>query len=258
MPEPRLKTLRDEIEPIRRPKIYTEVVAQIRRLISDGRIQTGECLPPERELAEMFGVSRTSVRDAIRILEMEGIVEPRQGEGTVVKRNPVEGVVSPVAGALSVSEDLTADLFDLRMVLEPPLARAAALCARREDIEALEEILEAQAAKVQAGETGIGEDTAFHYRLATVSKNRVIPRVMDVLMELLLESRTRSLKGAGRAEKSLEGHRRILAAVKQRDGKGAAASMRQHLEEIEAILFPSSVPGTSLGRATRGALALFS
>jgi len=253
-----MKTLRDEIEPVRRRRIYREVVAQIRRLIADGRIQTGECLPPERELAEMFAVSRTSVRDAIRILEMEGIVEPRQGEGTVVKRNPIEGVVRPVAGALSVPEDLTADLFDMRMILEPPLARAAALCARREDIEALEKILEAQAAKVQAGGTGIEEDTAFHYRLATVSKNRVIPRVMDVLMELLLESRRRSLQGVGRAEKSLDGHRRILAAVKQRDGEAAAASMRQHLEEIEAILFASSVRDTSLGRAGGRAFAFFS
>lgn len=241
------KPLRDELEPVRRTKIYAEVASQIHRLLADGRVKPGDRLPPERELAEMFGVSRTSVRDAIRILEMHGLVEPRQGEGTVVKRNPVEGVVSPLAGALSLSEDLTADLFDMRKILEPPLAQVAALRATNEDIEALEEILDKQAARVRAAEIAIDEDTAFHYRLATVSKNRVIPRVMDVIMDLLRDSRARSLQGARRAEKSLEGHRRIMEAIKQRDGEAAAVRMREHIEEIESILFRSSMSSSSLG-----------
>lgn len=236
MPQAPLKPFRDELEPVRRTKIYVEVASQIHRLIADGRVKPGERLPPERELAEMFDVSRASVRDAIRILEMHGLVQPRQGEGTVIRRDPVEGVMSPLADALSLSRDLTADLFDMRKILEPPLARVAALRATNEDIEALEKILDKQAARVRAAEIAIDEDTAFHYRLATVSKNRVIPRVMDVIMDLLLGSRARSLQGARRSEKSLEGHRRIVEAIKQGDAAAAEAAMHRHLSEIEKIV----------------------
>jgi len=234
-------SLRSELEPVKRTKVYAEVASQIRRLIADGRIKPGDLLPPERELAEIFGVSRTSVRDAIRILEMRGLVAPRQGEGTVVLQDSVDAVVSPLADALAESRDLSADLFDMRKILEPPLARVAALRATKDDIEALEEILERQADRVRAGEVAIEEDSAFHYRVMMVSKNRVIPKVMDVVMDLLKESRVRSLHGASRARKSLEGHRQILEAIKHRDGEAAAARMREHIEEIEVV--SGAMPG---------------
>lgn len=239
--------LRSELEPLKRTKVYAEVASQIHRLIADGRIKRGDRLPAERELAEIFGVSRSSVRDAIRILEIRGLVAPRQGEGTLVLQDPVDAVVGPLADALAESRDFTADLSDMRKILEPPLARVAALRATQEDVEALEEILDRQALRVRAGQVAIAEDTAFHYRVAMVSKNQVIPRVMDVIMDLLEESRVRWLDGVGRAEKSLEGHQRILEAIQRRDGEAAAERMREHIEEIEAILFRSATPGAGLG-----------
>jgi GntR family transcriptional regulator, transcriptional repressor for pyruvate dehydrogenase complex len=236
--------LRSELEPVKRTKVYAEVASQIHRLIADGRIKPGDLLPPERELAEIFGVSRASVRDAIRILEMRGLVAPRQGEGTLVLQDAADAVVSPLADALTESRNLTADLFDMRKIFEPPLARVAALRATPEDIEALEEILERQAARVRAGEVAIAEDTAFHYHVTMISKNQVIPKVMDLVMDLLKESRVRSLDGAVRAEKSLEGHRQILDAIKRRDGEAAAERMREHIEEIEMVCF-GTTPGAS-------------
>ena len=122
-------------------------------------------------------------------------------------------------------------------MLEPPLARAAAMRATSDDVKAMEEILTRQAERTRAGEIAIAEDNAFHYRIATAAKNQVVLRVIDVVMDLLKESRTRSLQGRGRAEKSLEGHRRILAAIKQRDPQAAAEGMQLHIEEIEQTLF---------------------
>jgi GntR family transcriptional repressor for pyruvate dehydrogenase complex len=199
----------------------------------------------------MFGVSRTSVRDAIRVLEMRGLVEPRHGEGTVVKQIPIDAIVSPLADALAASKDLTADLFDMRRMLEPPLARVAALRATDEDMKAMEDILSRQAERVRAGGIAIEEDNAFHYQIATAAKNQVVLRVMDVVMDLLQESRARSLQGPGRAEKSLDGHRRILSAIRGRDLDAAAEAMRLHIEEIQQVL---SLPGRSSGpeQAARG------
>lgn len=212
------------------------MAAQIQAQIAEGRLRPGDRLPPERELAEAFGVSRDSVRDAIRVLELAGLVVPRQGEGTVVRELSLESVVSPLASALLQRRDLLADLLDARRIIEPALAYRAAQRADDDDIRAMEEILRRQAAKVRAGEPGIEEDTAFHYRLATAARNRVILKVMDVLMDLLREGRARSLQVQGRPQRSLEGHRRILAALRRRDPAGAQRAMEQHLEEIGRIL----------------------
>ena len=235
IPEHSIKTLRERFEPVKRTKVYAEVAAQIHRLIEEGRLKPGDRLPPERDLADLFGVSRTSVRDAIRVLEMQGLVEPRHGEGTVVRQVPVDSIVRPLADALVASKDLTADLFDMRKMLEPPLARAAALRATAEDLRALQEILVHQTNLVRGGEIAIAEDTAFHYRIATAAKNQVVLRVMDVVMDLLRESRTRSLQVPGRAARSVAGHRRIFAAIQARDAAAAAEAMREHIEEIESL-----------------------
>src|SRR5438309_11129721 len=76
---PSPSAVKDELEPVRKTRIYEEVASQIQRLITDGRLRPGDHLPPERELAERFGVSRTSVREAIRVLELMGLLEPPPG-----------------------------------------------------------------------------------------------------------------------------------------------------------------------------------
>jgi GntR family transcriptional repressor for pyruvate dehydrogenase complex len=241
-----VQPIRETFERVKRTKVYAEVASQIYRLIEEGRLKPGDRLPPERDLADMFGVSRTSVRDAIRVLEMRGLVEPRHGEGTVVQQVPIDAIVSPLAETLVASKNLTADLFDMRKILEPPLARAAAMRASAEDLDALRQIVARQAERIQAGEIGIAEDTAFHYRIATAAKNLVVLRVIDVVMDLLRESRARSLQRRGRAERSLHGHRRILAAIQDRDPDAAAEAMRPHIEEIESLLALHPESSTSL------------
>jgi len=240
IPPTAARSIGADLEPVRKTKVYAEVAAQIQRLIADGRLKPGDRLPPERELAEVFGVSRSSVRDAIRVLETQGLVEPRHGEGTVVRQIPVDAIVRALADALTPTKGATADLFDMRKILEPPLARAAAYRATPDDVRALEEILERQARRVRAGEIAIEEDNAFHYLIATAAKNQVVLRTIDVVMDLLRESRVRSLQGPGRSEKSLEGHRRILDAIRRRDPEGAAEQMRAHIEEIEATPVPNA------------------
>jgi len=228
--------VKSELEPVRKTRIYEEVAAQIQRLIADGRLRPGDRLPPERELAERFGVSRTSVRDAIRVLELIGLVEPRQGEGTVVRDLSPDSLVNPLASLLTRNRALLADLLDVRKMIEPALAARAAVHASEEDLAALDRIVARQREKIRQGELAIEEDSEFHNTIATAAKNRVVLRVLDVLMDLLRESREHSLQVAGRLQRSLDGHRRILDAIRRRDPAAAEAAMRQHLEEIEDIL----------------------
>ncbi len=222
-----------EFEAIRRSKVYEEVAKQLERLILK-KLQPGDKLPAERELAEMFGVSRSSIRDAIRSLELVGLVEPRQGAGTVVREVSAESLVNPLTTVLARQQ--ISELLDFRKMLEPPLAARAATHASVEEITEMEEILRRQDDKVRRGELAIEEDSEFHYNVAMASDNSVVLKVLDVLMDLLRETRERALQVEGRPQKSLAGHRRILMAIKRRDPAAAEDAMRRHIQDVEKIV----------------------
>lgn len=231
-----MTTARAEFEAVKKTKIYEKVAQQIQGLIRDGLLKPGDRLPPERELAETFQVSRSSLRDAIRALEVMGLVEPRQGEGTVVRDLSAESLINPLASMLAHKRELVSELLDLRRILEPPLAARAAIRASDEELSNLEDILRRQKEKVDRAEVAIEEDSEFHYAIARAARNSVILKVLDVFMDLLRESRERSLQVEGRLQRSFAGHRRILNAIKRRDAQGAEVAMRRHIQEIEGIV----------------------
>lgn len=224
---------------IRRNKVYEEVAKQIERLILK-KLQPGDKLPSERELAEMLSVSRSSIRDAIRSLELMGLVEPRQGAGTIVREISAETLVNPLSSLLIRQQQQVSELLDFRKMLEPPLAARAATHASAEEIAEMEEILRRQDQKVSHGDLAIEEDSDFHYNVAMASGNSVVLKVLDILMDLLRETRERALQVEGRPQKSLAGHRRILAAIKRHDAEAAKAAMRRHIEDIEEIVLKES------------------
>jgi GntR family transcriptional repressor for pyruvate dehydrogenase complex len=227
--------VKSDFEAVRKNKVYEEVARQIERLILK-KLKPGDKLPSERELAEMLQVSRSSIRDAIRGLELRGVVEPRQGAGTIVREASADSVVNPFANALKRRREMVSELLDFRKMLEPPLAARAATHASADEIAEMEEILQRQEAKLSRGENTIDEDAEFHYSVALASGNSVVLKVLDIVMDLLRDSRERSLQVEGRPRKSLIGHQRILAAIKRQDAESAKAAMRRHIEDVEEIV----------------------
>ncbi len=224
-----------DFEVVRRHKVYEAVAEQIERLILK-KLKPGDKLPSERELAELLQVSRSSIRDAIRSMELMGLVEPRQGAGTIVRERPADAAINPFADALKRRQELVSELLDFRKMLEPGLAARAATHVSPDELLEMEEILQRQEATLLLGEPAIEEDAAFHYSVALASGNSVVLKVLDLLMDLLRDTRQRSLQVPGRQQKSLAGHRRILAAIKRHDGEAAKYAMRRHLEDIEEIV----------------------
>ena len=227
--------VKSDFDAIKRNKVYEEVAKQIERLILK-KLQPGDKLPSERELAEMLQVSRSSIRDAIRGLELIGLVEPRQGAGTIVREVSAESLVNPFANALKHRKELVGELMDFRKMIEPPIAARAATHASSDEISEMEEILQRQETTLSHGEASSDEDAEFHYSIALASGNSVVLKVLDIVMDLLRETRERSLQVKGRPQKSLAGHRRILAAIKRHDAEGAKAAMRRHIEDVEEIV----------------------
>jgi GntR family transcriptional repressor for pyruvate dehydrogenase complex len=195
-------------------------------------LRPGDKLPSERELAEMLRVSRSSVRDAIRGLELRGLVEPRQGAGTIVRKTSAEPLANPFTNVLRRRQERISELLDFRKMLEPPLAGTLP----PDEISEMEEILQWQEAKHGQGEAAVAEDAEFHYSVALASGNSVVLKVLDILMDLLRDTRERALQVEGRPEKSLAGHRRILAAIKRHDAEAAKAAMRRQIEDVEEIV----------------------
>jgi GntR family transcriptional regulator, transcriptional repressor for pyruvate dehydrogenase complex len=225
-----------DFEAVRKNKVYEEVAQQIERLILK-KLRPGDKLPSERELAELLKVSRGSIRDAIRGLELRGLVEPRQGTGTIVRETgAVELVANPFENPLKRRREMVTELLDFRKMLEPPLAARAAMHASTDEISEMEEILQRQAEKQNQGDAAVAEDAEFHYSIALASGNGVVLKVLDIIMDLLRDTRERSLQVEGRPQKSLAGHRRILAAIKRHDADGAKSAMRRHIEDVEEIV----------------------
>jgi GntR family transcriptional regulator, transcriptional repressor for pyruvate dehydrogenase complex len=228
-------TLNSDFATVRRNKVYEDVARQIERLILK-KLRPGDKLPSERELAELLSVSRSSIRDAIRSLELAGMVEPRQGAGTIVREISTNSLANPLANALKRKEELMGELLDFRRILEPPLAARAATHASPEEISEMESILERQEQKLRKGESTIAEDSEFHYSVAMASGNSVVLKVLDILMDLLRDTRERSLQVEGRPQKSLAGHRKILNAIRRHDAEAAKVAMRRHIEDVEEIV----------------------
>jgi GntR family transcriptional regulator, transcriptional repressor for pyruvate dehydrogenase complex len=232
------------IAPIKSTRIYQEIVRQVKGMIAEGRLKSGDQLPPERDLAEKFVVSRTSVREALRALESLGLVEIRPGEGTFVREVSVESLIEPLALVMLSQREALGELFEARQLIEPALAALAARRATPEDVQEMERILEAQAKEVAAGRTGLEQDAQFHSAIGAAAHNRAITRIAHAVMDLLRQSREDSLNTPGRPDRSHNDHRRLLAAIRGRDENAARQAMIDHLEAVEALIFGTDEPGT--------------
>ena len=237
-----------QLGPIKSTRIYEEIVRQVKQLIAEGRLKSGDRLPPERELAEKFVVSRTSVREALRALESLGLIEIRPGEGTFVRQVPLDALVGPLALVMTSQREAIGELFEARRVLEPAIAALAAGRATPEEIHEMERILEDQAREIAAGKTGLAQDAAFHAAIGTAAHNRAITRIAHAVMDLLTQSREESLNTPGRPTRSHQDHRRILQAIARRNATAARQAMLDHLVAVEGLVLGTASEHPGRGR----------
>ncbi|WP_036372533.1 FadR/GntR family transcriptional regulator [Neomoorella thermoacetica] len=226
-------------QPINRnPKsVYNRVVDEIKKSIFEGKMSPGDRLPAERELAEMLGVSRTSVREALKMLAAEGLVSIRHGQGAFISEQDPDEYLKRFASHLPVNRETVLDLFEVREVLEPQAARWVAERGTQGDIQELASMVittKEQLGRLRSGRLSLlaGHDSNFHYRLAQAAGNIVLVRLMHSLLGLLADSRSRSLAIPGRGERSVDEHYEIVQALLHRDANGAAAAMLRHLKDV--------------------------
>jgi GntR family transcriptional repressor for pyruvate dehydrogenase complex len=231
--------LSNPLKSIEREKLYLEIVEQILDAIKSGAFPAGAALPSERVMAGQLGVSRASLREAIRVLEHAGVLDVRMGSGTyVVEDGPSPKSVLRTRAAL-IGEHSPLDISLARWALEPVVAAQAALNRHDSDLAILDRHFEAHQVLVQDGKDGEEPDLAFHLALANATYNLVLVDLVERLVEIMhqqtwREFRVRQLRHAGRGLVFVDQHRRLLDAVIARDSVEAEAAMRTHLEAVTA------------------------
>ena len=221
------------IEPVSRKNLSEQVADSIRDAILNGSLSPGDRLPPERELAERFGVNRSSVREALGRLQALRLVEARQGGGIVVRDFLAEGGMAMLPYLLSPSGSadprMIGDVLEVRAVFCAFLAEQAALRARPQDLSALRAGLdELEAAATPAERQQL--DFEFFRTLALATRNRVMLLVLNAIRRVYLENAAlfEALYSGERFD--TRRHQRVLAAVSKGDSEAAALEVRRWMD----------------------------
>jgi GntR family transcriptional repressor for pyruvate dehydrogenase complex len=237
--------------PVRVSRASDEVVQQIKAHIFDGRLAPGDQLPSERDLAEQFGLSRLTIRDALRVLESQGLVEIKVGArgGVFVARPRPERVSEMLANLLRLEVTTVDELVEARMVVETHVAALAADRASPEDLDAMEQAIARARAGRQAGDPNfIPHSMAFHLALADAAKNQVLRFTVTSFRTLFHEALAPLLPADDMAAKAIVDHQELLNAVRARDPERARQLMHDHLLYFAARVRSGTGAGGGLPR----------
>jgi GntR family transcriptional repressor for pyruvate dehydrogenase complex len=219
------------LKPITKSRLSEAAIEQIKELIVSRKKEPGSKLPSERELVDQLKISRASVREALRMLEIIGLVEVKPGKGTYVKG--VNGdLFLPLNNWLSSHKETLHNHFEARLVLEPAAAGFAALRATQSDIRKLEEALATFNEKL-AEDDMVGliiADIRFHSLIGAATGNKTIEILMDTITRFLFDGWKATLRVEGRPRKTVAEHNKILQAIIEKDEKKAKTSMENHLK----------------------------
>ena len=226
-------------------RTFEQILLQVEEAILDGRLQPGDRLPAERDLAQMFGVSRASVREALRVLEMFGVMVARRGTGSDAGSVVADGAQNGLQSALRLHAGLLrippGDMVEVRAILEQAAAHKAAKRAGLADGHAAEftarlrEIVTAMGTAADIHEFN-ELDTEFHVELARASGNALIPVLMEALRgtmrRAMLEGFQRLPDWRAERDHLIGEHEQVISYVEAGDAAGAGAALRHHVHRF--------------------------
>ena len=223
--------------PVQAPRLHEQVVRRLVQQIVGGAFAPGAPLPTEPDLAQRFGVSRTVVREAVRVLASMGLVAVRQGSGMRVQ--PVDGwdQLDPLLIFEQVrrgrDEALLDELIETRRVLEPEIAALAAQRRTAPDLRVLGAALDGMEQAHEDAEAYTRQDIVFHDAILAAARNRLLREALRPVAGVLREGRFIAVRRAGVIERSLSSHRTIHAAIRVQDADEAREAMRRHITQFE-------------------------
>lgn len=220
-------------EAIKSTKVFDQVIGQIKVLIKRGDLKCGDKLPSEREMCEQLQVSRTSIREALRALEMLGIIEARQGGGNYIKELFMDSLLEPLSITFLLHGSKIDEVLKLRQMIEPQSAGEAALLRSEEQLFEMKELLsELIAAEDEV--TSVALDKQLHYKIVEASGNKLVSYTMyavsSLVEEYIANIRSNMFQKPEDKRIMLEQHRNIIHAIERKDYGQAVEAMSEHLK----------------------------
>jgi len=218
---------------VKTSRLYEQIVQQVEDAILKGQLKPGDQLPAERDLAHSFGVSRTAVREAVKTLREKGLVEAYSGRGTFVTNGTSHSIRQSLDLMIRINPlEGSANLAELRLVLEPEIAALAAARIEEQLLSTMREAVEEMDRSLRDPDAYVEADLDFHLALAEAAGNPLILSLLDSIVGLLREQRSRIFNVDGGPERGQFHHKRILAAVEQGNPEAAREAMRAHLQQV--------------------------
>jgi len=221
------------LSPIKNTKVYEQVIEQIKGMIVDGTLKKGDKLPSERDLVEQLQVSRTSIREALRAMEIIGLIDCKQGGGNFVREDFKNNLFEPLSIMFMLEKGDPMEIIEVRKIIEVETVVLAAERVTQEELDSLRLIVEGLKQSTNE-EEAVKIDKRFHYEIARASKNKLIITILnaisslidayikDARMKILLEEENRNLLS--------NQHEKVYIALKNHNSAEAAEAMRQHLD----------------------------
>lgn len=232
----------EQVEPVR---LYQRIVQQIDDAVAAGHLKPGQRLPSERDLVTQFGASRSTVREALRVLESNGVVRSRPGDpnGPEILPFSPNGLAKQMTRLVQVEELSIAELVSFRMILDGSASMLAARLRSEDELADMDGTVSVMQAAIDVGYVEFSEaDVGFHDAVARASRNALIQVcnqvVRGVVLSLISSKVTQSRNSKALMRRSLEHHREVLEAIRQQDGTGAARISRRNLYDYYAGYVP--------------------
>ena len=204
-------------------------------MIGEGTLAPGQRLPAERDLAESFGVARSSLRQALKVLEIMGVISQRVGDGTYLNTGAAAILGEPMEFLILLDGITFHELMEARLIVEPELTARAAARAGEDDIRELRAVLAAMEAARDDHDRFIAQDLLFHHTIFRIAANRVCGLMFTVVHQSLAKL-IHLTSQVVPAEHTLSLHRRIFHAIRKRDPEEARRRMTEHLEDARGLL----------------------
>lgn len=229
----------------------------IKELIISGRLKPGDRLPSERELSEMLGISRPTVRESIHALVAMNILQTRHGYGTYVASLDTGELLQPLQFVLSMANGALQELFEARLVLEPAIAAFAAERASREQISEMRRCVMESREPTRTEDEIVERDLVLHRLIADSSGNQFLVSQLSSLHALGVESRALTVRLPNVAHDTIAGHGRIVEAIASRRPGAARREMANHIKQVAAAAAAATatmgLDGSSKARTVRRA-----
>lgn len=221
------------VNSIKNTRVYEQVIEKIKFLIEKGELKSGDKLPSERNLCEQLDVSRTSIREALRVLEILGIVECKIGEGNFIKDNFEDSLLEPLSMTFMLHGSKTEQILDFRKFIEPETAALAAKNINSEQLEEIKELinlLNSTDSEVRCSEI----DKEIHYKIVRASGNFIVSNVMfavSSLIEIYIKDMLAKMFQNEESKNIVKKqHEDIVKAIENHDSEAAAIAMLNHLK----------------------------